>query len=63
MAVIYNNKHEKHLLDVNQHDSRNITIALKTQIGSMALTGTPAPHGGTKDETNKPKQTEEKIKL
>jgi len=38
-AVVYNNKHEKHLLDVNRHDSRNITLALKTQTWCMAFTG------------------------
>ena len=38
-AVVYNSKREKHLLDVNQHDSRGMTVALKTQTWAMAFTG------------------------
>ena len=60
-AVVYANKLRKHVLDINQHDSRNITIVLKTQIGSMAFTGTHAPHAGSKEKREKETQTQEKI--
>jgi len=62
-AAIYNiPKIEKYLLDIEQHDSRNISVTLKTQIGKMTFTGTHAPHAGPKDKNLREKHTEEKHK-
>ena len=62
-AAIYNNKTiGKYLLDVEQHDSRNISVVLKTQIGRMIFTGTHAPYAGSKEKQLQEKQTIEKQK-
>ena len=55
MAIIYNNNLEKHVTDLNQHDGRNITIALKMQNGNIPFTGAHAPHAGSKEAKYKDK--------
>ena len=62
-AAIYNTERiEKYLLDVEQFDSRNISVVLKTQIGKMTFTCTHSPQAGTKDKNLQEKQTLEKQK-
>jgi len=62
-AAIYNNQRiEKYLLDVERHDSRNISVVLQTHIGRMTFTGVHAPHAGTKDKKLMEIQAEQKHK-
>ena len=46
MGVIYSNKIKPFIIDVNQHDNRNITIEIRGKNNLMAFTGTHAPHAG-----------------
>ena len=43
-AVIYNEQVKKSVVDCLQHNERNITLTLKTNIGNINLSGTHAPH-------------------